>query len=344
MNYFDIQRISNSALSCIDPETGGHPEKYKDFIDGKLKFESASMQLGDIIHRHLLLGEHFVALDKKPGEAVARIVEAYHQQMHDWGFQHPSIDADKELLLQLVRENNYYNNRKDSTVVETIIKEGKEYFDFLSMKMGVTAIPAEWMAILEKLSVSVLQKSIDSLLNPAPEIHIEVLTEKEVFFDLESLSFLGLPEYFECKAKIDRLIVDHHRKTYILVDLKSTGSLLEKFPESVSKYKYYRQVAFYNEAVKSLLPAGYSEEAVFLIALETISYNRARAFRIDPKLLLHGKKDYEALLKRVSYHKSTGNWLSPIEEETNQGIYHFGLECLHQHQKQPQEVRDSISQ
>lgn len=81
MNYYDVPRISNSGLSCIDPETGGHPEKYLDFINGRYRIASTSLSLGDIIHRHLLLGETFVSLDKKPGDVVISILNEYYSRL-----------------------------------------------------------------------------------------------------------------------------------------------------------------------------------------------------------------------------------------------------------------------
>lgn len=321
MDYFDIPRISNSALSCIDPETNGHPEKYRDFMDGRYKQQSLSMSLGDIIHRHLLLDEAFVMIDKKPGEVLVKILDEYYKGLNDDGINPMSIESDKSLLLKIIRTNGYYNNRKDDTVIDGVIKEGSEYFNFMLKNNGKTVIPADWQDILEKLSLSTLREPIQEIFNPTDRAGIEILSEYEILFDLKAMSYMDEPEIFECKAKIDRLILDHNMKTYRIIDLKSTSSPLESFTESVKRYKYYRQLAFYRKAVKQILPDYYAEDGIFILALETTGYCRSRLFLLDKKTLSNGEHDYNDLIKRVSYHEKTLNWIYPMEEEENQGVY-----------------------
>jgi len=325
MNYYEIPRISNSGLSCIDPETGGHPEKYRDFVDGFYKQESPSMSLGDIIHRHLLLNESFVAMDKRPGDVIVKILDDYYSGLKN---KYPlpfNIESEREMLLKIIRFYGYYKNRKDETVLEGVIKEGDDYFKFLLQNNGKTAIPSEWQAILEKLSFSMLRGHVQEIFNPVDKDGLEILSEYEILFDIVSDSFLDVPELFECKAKIDRLIVDHKSKTYRIIDLKSTSGLLEMFADSVKRYKYHRQLAFYREAVRQKLPVNYSEEGVYILALETTGYCRARLFLLDSDTLNAGRKDYQNLLKRISYHTATFNWIYPLEEEENQGVYHLNM-------------------
>jgi len=321
LNYFEIPRISNSGLSCIDPETGGHPEKYRDFMDGLYKKESPSMSLGDIIHRHLLLNETFVTLDKKPGEVLAKILDDYYAGLKEKSPLLFTIQSEREMLLKLIRYYGYYNNRKDETVLENVIKEGEEYFNFLIQNNGKTAIPSEWQAILEKITLSMLRGSIQEIFNPVDKTGLEILSEYEILFDIHANSYLDKTEVFECKAKIDRLIVDHKSKSYRIIDLKSSSGLLETFTESVKRYKYHRQLAFYREAVRQRLPGNYTEEGVYILTVETTSYCRARLFQLDQSILKSGKEDYQNLLKRISYHTAVFNWIYPMEEEENQGIY-----------------------
>lgn len=321
MNYFDIQRISNSALSCIDPETGGHPEKYKDFTDRKLKVDSPALSLGDLIHRRLLLNEQFAFFDKLPGEAIRAIIDAYVEQQRLWNIEGFRVDSDKPLLLQLIREYGYYNNRKDDTVLDAVIKEGSEYCDFLVQNSGKTVVPTEWMAIIEKIAANTCREPIRSILYPEERISQEVMTEKEIYFDVEQKNFEHLLQVFDCKAKIDRLIVDHEQRSFKLVDLKSTSSPLEQFHKSVQKYKYYRQLSFYVYAAQYMLPPGYSLDGVYIIATETTGYYRTRLFRLDDSYLDKGEKNWVSLLRRVSFHQATGNWKDPYEEVFNKGLY-----------------------
>ena len=322
MNYYDSKRISNSALSCIDPETGGHPEKYWDFINGKFKQESDSLALGDLIHKSLLENHQMVACHALPGEAIKSIVDTYIYNLYEvQEEQHFDLTTHKTLLLQLIRSYGYYNNRKDETVLDLVIKEGGDYFNFVLAHKGITVISSEWLSIIEKIRANTLKEPMMELLHPTLSGRLQVFTEKEVYFELASRNYLSQLEVFECKAKIDRLIIDHERRSYKLIDLKSTSSLLELFPLSVEKYKYYRQMSFYLQACHQIVPPGYTLEGVYLVAIETTNYCRSRLFKLDTDYLDKGERDWRSLLRRVSYHYATNNWVNLWEELYNEGVY-----------------------
>jgi hypothetical protein len=330
MNYYEVPRISNTSLSCIDPETGGHPQKHRDFMDGKYKIESPSLSLGDLIHRRLLLNEEFVSFEKMPGEAIKAIIEAYVEQQLLWNIKEFKIDSDKALLLQLIREHGYYNNRKDDTVLDGVIKEGREYSDFLLQNAGKTVVSWEWMAIIEKIEANTCREPIRNLLYPEEVLSQEVMTEKEIYFDLELKNFERRLQSFDCKAKLDRLIVDHEKRSFKLVDIKSTGTPLEQFHKSVEKYKYYRQLSFYVNAAQYMLPPGYCLDGVYIVAVETSGYCRSRLFQLDSSYLEKGEKNLFSLLKRISFHQATGNWTDLYEELFNKGIYILKVSDHHQ--------------
>jgi hypothetical protein len=162
---------------------------------------------------------------------------------------------------------------------------------------------------------------VSSLLNPPKDHGIEVLSEKEIYFEIEAETFFNSVKSFQCKSKIDRLVIDHVNKAYQIIDLKSTSGSLEEFPNSVRYYKYHRQMAFYCKAVEALLGKGYQLFPVYTCAMETRGYNRVRLFQLDQSLLELGRLDLLHQLKRISYHQETMDWMHPMEEEENHGIY-----------------------
>lgn len=321
MNYYDVSRISNSALSCIDPETGGHPEKYLDFINGKFKQESDSLVLGDLIHQSLLENQEMVSFNAMPADAIKSIVDTYIYKALELYGEFFDLSTDKNLLLQLIRSYGYYNNRKDDTILDHVMKEGNDYFRFMLANRGKTVISAEWLSVIEKIRANTFKEPILELLYPGQRGRLQVLTEKEVYFEVVSKNYLSELQAFECKAKIDRLIIDHERRCYTLLDVKSTSSLLEHFPLSVEKYKYYRQLSFYLQACHQIVPPAYTLEGAYLLAVETIGYYRSRLFKLDKSYLSKGEKNWRTLLKRISYHQATNNWIHPWEELYNKGVY-----------------------
>lgn len=321
MNYYDVSRISNSALSCIDPETGGHPEKYMDFINGKFRQESDSLILGDLIHKSLLENQEMVVCQSIPADAIKTIIDTYILKGLDLYNQFFDLNTDRNLLLQLIRSYGYYNNRKDDTILDHVTKEGNDYFNFMLANRGKTVISSEWFSIIERIRANTLKEPILELLYPDQSGRLQVLTEKEVYFELASKNYLSQLQVFECKAKIDRLIIDHDGRCFKMIDVKSTSTLLEHFPLSVERYKYYRQMSFYLQACSQIVPPGYTLEGVYLLAAETTGYYRSRLFSLDKSYLSKGEKNWRSLLKRISYHQESNNWIHPWEEMYNNGVY-----------------------
>lgn len=319
MDYYEIPKISNSALSCIDPEMGGHPEKYANFLlTGKTKDETTDSQsLGDIIHRFLLENEVFDVIDIKLSETLIKITTEYYSELLLSGKNTYTIEDDKELLLYVIRQNHYQDNWKDETVLASVIKSCGDYYKKLVEMTGKTIIPYETKATLTAIETSCMLRPIPEMFNPEQTDEIEVLSEYAIEFEIENPNEL-FP--FGCKAKLDRVVLDHTNKTYTLFDLKSTSGLLEYFQSSFIKYKYYRQIAFYLTALAEKFP-GYSCAGAYILTVETKGYNRARLFLVADSYISKGQEEIEELLKRINYHSTTNNWVYPMEEEINNGIY-----------------------
>jgi len=61
MDYYQSTKISNSSLSYINPEQGGSPRKFKDYIDGNSNnISSPSLYAGTTIHQYFLEPETFI--------------------------------------------------------------------------------------------------------------------------------------------------------------------------------------------------------------------------------------------------------------------------------------------
>lgn len=306
---------------------GGNPEKYRDYVFGQYSETSDSLELGTVIHEKFLLNKEFVTLENSPTEAILNIINKYFRGLQEAGCEQSEIEDNDTFLLEIIRENNFYNNRKDESVLALVVKEGKDYFDFLKRNTGKKQISPDWKSILDKLEISLQRDTIQRLVFPTTE---KVFSEQEIYFDWESADYKQQPITYMCKAKIDRFVIDEQKKTYRIIDLKSTSGYVENFISSVLKYKYHRQLAFYRKAVESFMQEngyeGYTEEGVYILALETKGYCRARLFQIEEALLQKGEQNAKELLKRISYHEDTLNWVYPIEEETNQGIYTLKIE------------------
>lgn len=131
------------------------------------------------------------------------------------------------------------------------------------------------------------------------------------------------------KSLLDHLIIDHNKKTIIYNDLKSTGDSIYKFQHSFEMYRYYRQMGFYQRAIKELFVLNFPDKdireyrlAINLIPVETFGYFNTCIYPVSQKWLYKGAEEAKLLLSRIAYHEVTGYGVS-FEEIINKGILYF---------------------
>ena len=174
-----------------------------------------------------------------------------------------------------------------------------------------------------------LQACMDSLQNTSPEF-TELLFRTQdnstsSYFNELEVHWTDKKYSFPLKAKIDRLYLDHEKKEFSVIDLKTTGKNLGLFPESFKTYHYARQIAFYEEAASQWIEKTYGEVYMpdnhCICAVESRNSNRAGLFYISDESLLEGKGEAEQLLERLNYHFTNDLWVNEMELETNTKIY-----------------------
>jgi len=241
-----------------------------------------------------------------------------------------SLEDKKESILSICNTIQYQMRWKDETRINKVIEKGTEYYNFLRENSDMLVISTSTEQILTSCREALHKNKItESLLfDDLFEDSYIAYNEEEVYFDHFDRTMAMLK--VKCKAKIDRIMVDHKYKTYRVVDLKTTGKPMSKFQGSYKAYHYYRQAAFYTLASSVWMEQkGYKDynfEGFFFACVETGNYHIARAYQVSEQDLALGKNEYIQLLHRVAYHQSTEQWETPIEEEDNGGLYTLNLE------------------
>lgn len=314
-DYYKVDAISNSMINTLDSELGGSPYKLRAFIQNELTVDSPSIRLGDLIHKKLLLNQEFSVCVSYPSEAIRNIVESYLSTVY-FVHQGDSELQEDDTLLKIIRSFNFYPNYKDETVLKKVIAEGNDYFNFIVQNFGKEIISSETAEILSKIDSAVTSCApYQALIYSADEIH----NEKEFYFDISATDYRGEPFVYNCKSKLDQLLVDHKNKTFIVIDLKSTSHQLETMPAKIIERKYYRQLAFYIRAAQSMYP-DYVCKGAYILGVETAGYFRAKLFEISEELLERGTFEYRDLLQMISFHFITGNYDYTQEELQNNGV------------------------
>ncbi len=156
---------------------------------------------------------------------------------------------------------------------------------------------------------------------------VEVFNELVVLFSLYNI---------DCKALIDRIIVNHTTKKISLYDYKTTwDSSEEGFEYTYLSKQYYIAASFYYQALLSWKKEhnleDYYVEPMQFIALDTIGNNSPIVYKTTEKDMLMGingfktEKSYKAypgvleLMEEIKWHIETGIWNHNRQAEKNNG-------------------------
>lgn len=317
-DYFKVKAINNTSLGYIDLENGGSLQKFKDFIDGTLPEEEEKeyRKTGSMVHLYTLEPDKFKVADvERPSDVIVTIVDevfaAAKEMSQEFG-DAPigTLDSYSGAILDKVVEYNYYANLKEDTRVKKVIEAGTPYFDYLVQRdtTDQILITSKEFATVMSCSVSLkndkyLQKTLFA--EELPE-GVEILREYEIYFEVGG---------HKCKAKLDLLVLNHNKKTFMIIDLKTTGKPVTSFNESFVRFDYKRQFGFYEIAVEAQYP-GYTPADVHLCAVvETFGYYRARVFQVPRTVTVVGMTKVYTLLNLISESMETGNWVIEPEYE-----------------------------
>lgn len=243
-------------------------------------------------------------------------------------------------------------NKDEIEAVESAYKESEFKLEFKSIltKFYKPEVQEVYRSMLEnssKVSLSLEEfKDIKSMVDAVyqhkasvkllPAISPTVSTgnvildfdEVEIYWKFEipaeSTSSFDFPSFeIDCKSKVDRLIIDKINKTVKIVDLKTTGKPARGFVKSYKNYSYYRQLAYYKDAVSyymkhvlDLDPKDYTFEC-FIIVAETSAPFCVKVYKPLELDLQLGFEEYTDILKEISWHIKNDVWedRSEIEDD-----------------------------
>lgn len=320
--------ISNSSLSAINPEQGGSPKAFKDFFIEKNEAEKSYYRMGSLMHKWAEDKENFAVSEiEKPTEKLGIVADAIIVEINNG-----SIWTD-ELGLEVARALRYQNNYKDETLKKHVFEGTSLYIN-------------EIVTARENNQIFLTKREADTVRNCVEAVekhptangllfgHDVEFSNKQVWSELEiywSKFFVyGSGQFekeilMEFKAKLDKLVIDHEKKLIIYVDPKTTSGGVYGFAKSFEGYRYYRQQAFYNWAIKEFFKqqgidiTGYSI-VNYNIVIETSGLYQVGVFSINHFWLVRGQKEYQALVKRLVEHTATNQWSYSIEEINNNYI------------------------
>lgn len=233
VEYRNKGAVSYSLLSAFDTHV-----KYG---RGDEKKESSSFRFGSLV------------------DCLLTSPEEFDNDYFVYGGEAPTGQMGKfcEALITLNRENPFGDNaqeayniagfKRDSLekVLARFEKEGKEYYDTMTLHEGKTVIsPEDNSKAVQLVNTTYTSPFTSYLFKKLPQ-GVDRKFQYPVYW-----KYLGV----ECKSLLDMIIIDHNNMAIYPVDFKTTSYPVENFDGSFEKFKYYLQAAFYTEALKYAYP------------------------------------------------------------------------------------------
>lgn len=317
--YRESKRISNSSLTWFQIS----PKYFQQRLNQEVEEEtSKSLVWGDMVHKYILepkvFNETFVVLDYETPTS---------QQQKDFCLQ-VAIQKDKagltdENLIKIYKTN--YKIKASNDKVLGLATELKEKYDNYIQYL-----------ILQTKKVIINSKQLEKL-EQIKQLITNHVKANQLIFEKDGIN--ELPIYWlykdelndikelECKSKLDRVIIDKENKSITLVDVKTTFDI-SNFKESVDKYNYARQLAFYWLALGSyfeteMIGEDFDEytKNTYIVAINTMNNREeVRVFEITESLLNQGLEEIVTVMAELNWHFNNNKWDHTLRYYTNDGV------------------------
>jgi len=322
-------RLSYSALKTFDAD---RRKFYNEFILGNPKEdkESSATIMGSIVH-WLLAGEKFD--DKfhlfeavEPVGQMKDLADALYKrslkgmvdgvQTHD--FINIFEDAAKSVKLDKDEKEIAFKGKDIPKMLEMFKGSSAEFYYEEKLKaVGKIVVTATLAGLAEALVEKLRRHAYTNRLVNAKTQNTDVFNEVSILFEVNGVPY---------KSLVDRLIVDHTKKTIQPVDWKTSWDN-EDPTRAYLKFGYYLQAGLYDFAIKKWKNehelTDYAVLPMLFVFGDTSGFADPVILEIQPKDLsaawagfyIRGYyyRGLTELMKDIAWHVETGNWATAKE-------------------------------
>ncbi len=213
-------------------------------------------------------------------------------------------------ILEILKEINLYQSLKtDAQRVEKVVTDAsKSYYNFLTTKGNKSVIDEETLNKVKGYADIVRSnEKITSLLNIGGTFSMS-----EVSFEMDTQYAFGL------RGFVDNINIDHANKVIYINDLKTSGKLLQDFPETIEYYKYWLQAAVYCKLVRANY--GLSEYKIKFHFIVVDKLTQCYAFEVSTVTLNSWMDRLDEVMKIADYHYTNRKFDLPYEYEVGNVI------------------------
>jgi len=142
--------------------------------------------------------------------------------------------------------------------------------------------------------------------------------EEEGYVAFSQLAIFWVMLGVICKALLDRVLINKEEKIVYLYDLKYTGKGVGFFEDSIERYRYYRQMAYYFRGLRTIFPK--FTIYVRIIAVTPQWGGECRVLELEDGWYLKGQEEYTELINLYKWHQDNNKWEHRKEYYECQGV------------------------
>ena len=309
-DYYTNPAISQSKLKLL---LGSNPSIFNVINEPEMYFEEK---------KHFLIGDgvdiqltrsieefnnkfHISNVQNKPSDTIKSIVnEVYDRVRLIDGIEIGFITDHPTMILISCNNHDYQIRWNEDTRINKIC-EAWEYWEDLKASEGKQVLSQEENDLISQIVMSIRTNPTTSKYFETSK-DIEILDQLAIYF-----SYCGI----DCKALLDRVIVDHKNKTIQPIDFKTMGDQTIYFPKSLRQRKYNIQAAFYTEALKYFIERDdktlqdYKILPFKFIVESTVNPGKPLVFTCSNELLFMGRWGREENFLELNVPDSTETWI-----------------------------------
>ena len=270
---------------------------------------------GSLLHCLLLEEDKFhdkyvVSPVNLPGDSIKNVVDKVFVRALVTNNLHLSLEQNEFEILEVLKEINLYQSLKtDAQRVEKVVTDASiSYYNFLASKGDKAVIDEDTLNKVKGYAEIVRSNDkITSLLNIGG-----TYSQSEVPLVMDTQYDFGL------RGFVDNINIDHDAKVIYINDLKTSGKLLQDFPETVDYYKYWLQAAVYCRLVRANYSLGNYKIKFHFIVVDKLT--QCYAFEVSTVTLNSWMDKLDEIMKIADYHYTNKKYDLPYEYEVGNVI------------------------
>jgi hypothetical protein len=270
---------------------------------------------GSLLHCLLLEEDKFhdkyvVSPVNLPGDSIKNVVDKVFVRALVTNNLHLSLEQLEDDILQILQDINLYQSLKtDAQRVEKVVTDASiSYYNFLATKGDKAVIDEDTLNKVKGYAEIVRSnEKITSLLNIGG-----TYSQSEVPLVMDTQYDFGL------RGFVDNINIDHDAKVIYINDLKTSGKMLQDFPETVDYYKYWLQAAVYCRLVRANYSLGNYKIKFHFIVVDKLT--QCYAFEVSQVTLNSWMDKLDEIMKIADYHYTNRKFDLPYEYEVGNVI------------------------